>query len=145
MHGIFGLVLLLLVAPAYPAYADSPNQEKPLPDSQISQLLQGKWRAEENGSAARILAVQDYRNDGTLVTIGTMTVAGRSVPLALSGVWKVVDGYIVATLEESNIPQIRPGLVTRDYVLSIDGSKLRYRTDSGKVSIRNRLREPGAP
>jgi hypothetical protein len=60
--------------------------------------------------------------------------------LLFSGKWKVADGFIVATLEQSSIPQIRPGSVMKDYVLSIDSNTLRYRTESGKISTRSRLR-----
>lgn len=109
---------------------------KELTDSEISKMLIGEWAAEGDNMSG----VNHYQKDGTLKATGTISVNGSSIDISLLGSWKVSNGTIIATVTETNVPQIiREGHTSKDKVIAIDDKRLVYVTEDGKESTRKRI------
>ena len=113
-------------------------EQTTLTDAEIAKRLIGKWSGVESGG--RVKGITDYKKDKTFQGTATLQLGEMTIKIAISGTWKVVDGYIIGKITKSSEEMIvKPGHVAKDLVLSIDDNVLTYKTDSGKKSIRNRV------
>lgn len=116
---------------------------KKLPDAEISKLLTGKWAVEyDDGNGPKVKGLNHYKKDGTLDATGTVTVGEKSLEIAISGTWKVLDGTIIATVTKTNVPElIKEGHISKDQVLLIDEKLLKFKGENGKERVHKRVNE----
>ena len=140
---VVGLLLLLALGAWVDGVAGRGDPPKGLTDAEISRRLVGKWAAEEGVEGGpKVRGTTRYKDDGTLEAEGTVEAGGKSLTIRLSGTWKVADGMIIATVTKTSAPDLLPeGHVSKDRVLSIDEKALRYKTETGKESVRRRVKE----
>jgi hypothetical protein len=118
----------------------SPLSAAPPPDSEAAKLLRGSWAVPvEQYSAAVKDAGYTFRADGTFTSFTLLSGHGQDVRVDLEGRWSIKDGILIETVTKSSQPDtVRPGLTTRDTLLSVTEKEYRFREEDGKM--RSRLR-----
>jgi hypothetical protein len=106
----------------------------PPSDSEAAKLLRGSWAVpvdQYNG------AVKDggdtFRADGTFTSFTVLPGHGQDIRYDVEGKWSIKDGILIEQVTKSNRPDIvRPGVTTRDTLLSVTQKEYRFRTERGK-------------
>ena len=101
-----------------------------LPDSEISELLIGKWRIMLSDKNTKLDAVDDYMPDGKVFQKGKLTASGKRMNIEMESTWKVENGKLISSLVYVKPKGLLPiGLTTTDTVISINKTKFVFRDD----------------
>lgn len=93
---------------------------------------------------ARVKGVTEYKADGTFQGSATVVVEEETTELTVKGTWKLDGKTLATTITESNNPDFLPvGEVSKDEILELTASTLRYRDEDGLV-IRETREDPKA-
>jgi hypothetical protein len=137
-------LLLLLVSPIFagelPTAVKSPASA---PKIESAALL-GTWHLDMKTGGAGVKGITEYKADGTFQGRATFVLEDETTELSLKGAWKLDGKILITTITESNNPEFLPvGEVSKDEILELSASTLRYRDEDGLV-IREVRNDPKA-
>lgn len=119
------LVSIFIASPLFAAVA---------PDSETAKLLRGSWAIpveQYNGTIKD--GAYTFRADGTFTSFTIFRGHGQDLRLDVEGRWSIKNGILIETFTKSSHPDmLRPGVTTRDTLLSITQKEYRYRQEGGK-------------
>lgn len=131
-------ILLLLVLPS-PA-EELPPPAKPAEAPPVSapgivkESLVGNWHLDMEVDEVRVKAVTEYKAGGTFQSHATVVMDGESNEMVVKGTWKLDGNTLTTTITESDSPDLLPvGEVSKDEVLELSATVLRYRDEDGLV------------
>jgi len=112
----------------------------PPPDSEAAKLLRGSWAVpvEQYGGVIKD-GGYTFQANGDFTSFTLLPGHRQDLRVDVEGRWSIKDGILIETITKSSQPDIvRPGLTTRDTLLSVTEKEYRFREEDGK--IRSRLR-----
>ena len=110
-------------------------------DTEITKLVVGKWSQNQKLKTVEIKAKDDFSNDGTWKSQGTLTIGDKVVKLTMTGTWKISDGFLIQVIGTCDPPTLKKGHESKDEVLSISRKRMNCKTRFGTEIIRIRLPE----
>jgi hypothetical protein len=96
-------------------------QAKALEDRELAAKLVGTWmiRPDEYWPAW-VSGISIFRSNGTVVSSGSIKIAGRSLPIEVEGNWRVVKGVLVEEVTKSSVPDfLAVGHISRDAIVAV--------------------------
>ena len=106
-----------------------------LSDSEISELLVGRWRVMMSDGDTKLDAVNVYHADGRMIQNGRVTAKGKRINIAMESAWKVEKGKLISSLVSIKPRGLIPaGLKTTDTIISIN--KVEFVFKDGKTGKR---------
>ncbi len=141
-------ILLLLVLPSLAEEVDPPAKPSEAPPAAApavgKEALIGKWLMDMELVGVRVKAVTEYKAGGSFQSRATVVMDEESTEMAVKGTWKLEGTTLVTTITESDSPDFLPvGEVSKDEILELTATTLRYRDEDGRV-VRETRAEPGA-
>jgi hypothetical protein len=138
--------LLLLVLPAFagevPPAAKPPEVPQAAGPGIVNAALVGSWHLDMEVGGARVKGVTEYKAGGTLQSRVTVVVEDETIELTMKGTWKLDGAILTTTITESNHAEYLPvGEVSKDEILELTATTLRYRDEDGLV-VREIRAEP---
>ncbi|MDB6026182.1 MAG: hypothetical protein JWM68_2405 [Verrucomicrobiales bacterium] len=116
------LFVLLCISPVL---AELPS------DTETKRQLVGDWVADKQPGL--VAATTKFKPDGTFSSDATFMAPDGQITIKVEGKWRVERGVLIEELTRSSHPNIvRPGLVTRDTLISLTKDKCRYRNKEDK-------------
>jgi len=113
-----------------------------LTDSQLKSLIVGKWKVEFQDGPVKVDAIDHFTETGKLISKGIVLLNGQKIELEMSGVWEIKKGFVKATLQKTNRPDmLPPGHISTDQILSIDKNTYKYKNESGKIRVYKRIKK----
>jgi hypothetical protein len=112
----------------------------PPTDSAAAKLLVGSWAipVEQYGGTLKAGGFT-FQANGAFTSFLLLPGHGQDLRVDAEGKWSIKNGILIETVTKSSQPDIeRPGLTTRDPLLSVTEKEYRLREGDGKV--RSRLR-----
>ena len=123
MKHIFTILFVLLIATAFASDADSDLFDK----------IVGEWLFEITEGAMYIKATEEYKNNGTVNTHGEVFHNEKLVEeYKVKSRWKVIDGFTHIEILESDNKYLKPGLIIKDKIISVNEKEFTFESDDGK-------------
>jgi hypothetical protein len=137
--------LLLLLSPILAEENPAPAAAPPASTPAIKNAdLVGTWHLDMAMGEAKVKGHTEYKADGTFQGRATLVVEEETTELTVKGTWKLDGQTLATTITESNNPDLLPvGEVSKDQILELNASTLRYRDEDGLV-IRETREDPKA-
>lgn len=116
--------------------------EKSKASSVDQEKLIGKWKHVSKSEGMTIAGRTELKKDGTMTANGKITIAGKSMKVALEGTWKLNGDILEETVTKSNLPELIPvGTVTKDKVLKVTDTEFTYEDEEGEEITETRIEE----
>ena len=123
MKYIFTILFVLLIATAFASDSDQDLYEK----------IVGVWLFKISEGDMYIKATEEYKNDGTVNTYGEVFLNDELVEeYKVKSRWKVVDGFSHVEILESDNEYLKPGLMIKDKIISVNEKEFTFESDDGK-------------
>jgi hypothetical protein len=141
--------LLLLVLPVFaedlPKPAKAPAARPATGAAITRESLVGTWYLDMELGGVRVQGATEYKADGTLQGRARFAMEDETIDLAVKGTWKLDGKTITTTVTQSSNPEMMPvGEVSKDEILELTASTLRYRDEEGQVVTETRQKpKPG--
>ena len=104
-------------------------------DSQLSQLIIGKWKYERREGGLEVKGTSTYTTAGKVMIKAKMRVADRKINIDAEGNWFIENGILVTTVTKTNIPEIMPnGSILKDTIIKLDNKIFKYSNEKGEVT-----------
>ena len=102
-------------------------------DEDLFNMIVGKWSSVLENNDFKSVATEEYRPDGTIITIGKIIIGGEIVEeYRYKSKWQVKDGYSnVEIVESSNIKIIPVGHKISDKIISADEKEFTFESSDG--------------
>ena len=133
----------ILLAMNLMALSDPVPPAKPVPAFAKTDLV-GTWHLDMALGETIVKGRTEYGADGTMRGNATIVLEDDTIELTLKGTWEIDGTTLITTITESNNPELMPvGDVSKDEILELTPSTLRYRDENGLV-IRETRDDPRA-
>jgi ketosteroid isomerase-like protein len=142
--------LLLLVSPVLAEKEAQPVKPSDVPPAAApaiaKEALAGSWHLDMEVGGVRVKGVTEYQDGGTFQSRATFVVEDETIELSLKGAWKLDGSILTTTITESSDPEFATvGEVSKDEILELTATTLRYRDEDGLVVRETRADPAGEP
>jgi hypothetical protein len=115
-------------------------EKEPKSDSQLSQLIIGKWKSELVEDGFELKGTSTYTATGKVIVKAEVKSGDQKYHIDVEKNWFIENGVIFTTVTKSNIQELFPnGSILKDTIIRLDNKVLKYRDQDGGVNTVFRL------